>query len=294
MASNCGGSELANELLPALTAGKDFSLPDIDFDSPDYQFPNPVNNPLYKPVNSLTNDDLTTKVVDGTGTFDVVMTSVKAHLREEYDKSRITGADYTKAYIELSAAVLGNSVQYLLSKEQSYWSAVVAQMQAQRAQIDVIIGRMQLATTRAQYEIARVQLMTGEAEYALTKMKIASEDATYCNILAQTAQTKYTTEQILPIQKDAAKEQMESVRAQTLDTRTDGADVKGAIGKQKELHAQQIISFQRDAEVKAGRMFTEAWITQKTIDEGLVAPPSFTNANVEIVLQKIRSSNNFV
>ncbi|MDT9702071.1 hypothetical protein, partial [Streptomyces sp. P17] len=97
----------------------------------------------------------------------------------------------------------------------------------------------------------------------------------------------------LPMQKLNLQEQAEAARAQTLDARTDGQPVKGSIGKQKELHAQQIISFQRDAEVKAAKLFTDAWITQKTIDEGLLAPPGFQNASVDQILTNLKIKNGF-
>jgi len=86
-------------------------------------------------------------------------------------------------------------------------------------------------------------------------------------------------------------EQVEATRAQTLDTRLDGATVVGTVGKQKELYSQQITAYQRDSEVKAARIFTDAWITQKTIDEGLTAPTGFTNASIDQVLTSLKSNN---
>ncbi|MBQ5153795.1 hypothetical protein EGM85_11085, partial [Macrococcus caseolyticus] len=61
--------------------------------------------------------------------------------------------------------------------------------------------------------------------------------------------------------------------------------------KQKELYTQQITSYQRDAEVKAAKLFTDAWITQKTIDEGLTPPNGFTNASVDDVLSTVKRNN---
>ena len=69
------------------------------------------------------------------------------------------------------------------------------------------------------------------------------------------------------------------------------ATVAGAIGKQKDLYTQQITSYLRDSELKAAKIFSDAWITQKTLDEGLTAPTNFTNATVDIVMSKIRTNN---
>ena len=306
MANSCGAGDLANTLLPSLVGGKNFDIPDIDFNTPDYQIPDKdLSDPIYSKVKSLTLSELTERTVDGNGVFDALMTSAKSHLREEYDASRITGDQYAKAYIELTATCLGTATQFLLGKDQAFWQAVIAQQQAQRAVIETITARVGLETSKAQYAMAAIQAMGAEAEYGLTKLRISSEDANYCNLLAQkdqiiaqtagivaqTDQTTYQTAQILPVQKLSLQEQAEAARAQTHDTRTDGVLVAGSIGKQKELHAQQIISFQRDAEVKAAKLFTDAWITQKTIDEGLIAPPGFQNASVDTILSNIKIKN---
>lgn len=65
----------------------------------------------------------------------------------------------------------------------------------------------------------------------------------------------------------------------------------GSIGKQKALYDQQITSYQRDAEVKAAKIFSDAWITQKTIDEGLTAPSALQNASLDRILTVIKTNN---
>ncbi len=172
--------------------------------------------------------DLTTKVDDNVAVFDGVMASVYNHLGSEFNKGRITGSDYTKAYIELTGSALAASVQFVLGKDAAYWQALLIRQQA----------------------------INAEAQKAL--------------IIEQT----------------------EVQRAQTMNTRLDNVTtVAGAIGKQKDLYTQQIASYIRDSELKAAKIFADAWITQKTLDEGLTAPTNFTNATVDIVLSKIRTNN---
>lgn len=101
----------------------------------------------------------------------------------------------------------------------------------------------------------------------------------------------FQLEGILYKQSNLLQEQIESQRAQTSDTRTDGATVTGSVGVQKDLYRQQIDSYQRDSELKAARLFSDAWITQKTIDEGITPPGAFSNASVDAVLSTIRSKN---
>ncbi len=248
-----GSDTLANTLMPVLLTGA-----------------------TYQPATKIATSDLTTGVVGGTGVFDLLMTSLVAHLKVEYAANRISGAEYTKAYIGVVAAALEMSSQFLLGKEQAYWQALIA-----------------------------------EANYALTKLKISSEDATYGNLLvqkdsivagtalsgaqkdntiAQGVGIAYTNANILPLQKNLLQEQIEVQRAQTLDTRVDGATITGTLGKQKSLYTQQITSYKNDSELKATKIFSDAWITQKTIDEGVLAPSQFTNTNIDAVLTQIRTN----
>lgn len=280
---SCGADTEANALFLALTADADFVLPDIDLSGPEYQIP--ADGPIALPITPITNEMLTNGDVDGPGTFDVIMRGFKAHLLQEFKGNRITGADYVKAYIALTEAAMQNATSFLLGKDQQYWQAVLAQQQALAAQVAVVISRVQLATTKAEYEKAKVEAAASAAGYALTKLKLATESITYC-------QANFTLDFMLPQQLLLLKEQTDAQRAQTLDTRADGAPITGTLGKQKDLYTQQITSYQRDSEIKAARIFTDAWITQKTIDEGLVAPPNFQNASVDIVLGHIKANNN--
>lgn len=306
----CGGADLANALLPGLIAGKDFTLPDVDLTKPEFQIPELAELPE---IAALTNADLTTGVVGGTGTFDALMKSLSAHLIEEYKNNRISGAQYTEAYIGVVGGALGTAAQFLLGRDQAYWNSVLAQQQAQAATLQVITARVQLETTKAQLAIARYQAMTAEADYALKKMQVATADVQMCLLEEQKLAANYTRLNILPAQRegldwdnrtkdytytyllpkqrDLLQEQIEVQRAQTLDTRTTGQTITGSVGKQKDLYTQQITSYQRDAEVKAAKLFTDAWITQKTIDEGLLAPTGFTNASLDTILTALKTNN---
>lgn len=94
-----------------------------------YDYLNGTDSPLLRKPCGVDNSDLTERKVDGCGTFDILMSSVYAHLRTEFDKNRITGAEYTKAYIALTESVISNSVQFLLQKENAYWQAIAGQLE---------------------------------------------------------------------------------------------------------------------------------------------------------------------
>jgi hypothetical protein len=272
---SCGAETEANTLLTALLVGEDVTLPAIDFE--DFEIPEGLLDSVLLPVAKLTNEDLTTGQLSGSGTFDVLMRAFKAHLQVEFDKGRITGTEYTKAYIALTESAMAQGVNFLVNRDQAYWAAVTAQLGALQARTILKTAQMQLVT-------AKFEAVTSKANFGLTKLKISSESMAYCT-------AKYGLENMLPQQLTLLREQTEAQRAQTLGTRSDGAAVTGVLGKQVALYTQQITSYQRDAEVKAAKMWTDAWTTMKAIDEGLEPPTAFANATLNTIMQRVQTNN---
>jgi len=288
--ASCGADLQANASLTILLDGKSFTLPTINLDDPIYNIP-PSTGPVFDPIPQLTIEDLTTGTVEGNGTFDTIMKAITAHLKLEYEQNRITGNEYTKAYIALVTAALSTGTQFLLGKQNAYWQAVLVQAQAQIAQVELVKARVDMATAKTNLIAMQYQALTAEAGYGLTKIKIATEDASFCLVTAQKSQIDYTIANLLPKQVLLLQEQIEVQRAQTMDTRsTGGAAIAGVIGKQKELYTQQITSYKRDSENKFLKFYTDAWITQKTIDEGLLPPNNFTNASVDALLNTAKAN----
>lgn len=364
----CNADTISKDLLNNLTAGIDFSLPDLDFSDGSWDVPDSLNQALQAQATTLSIDDLTVKQIDGTGAMDVILKSAAVHLREEFDKNRITGAEYTKAYIALVTAAMQTGLQFVLQKDAAKWAAITAQVQALTAKVN-------LETAKAAYIQQKATALNAKAAYAVTTMQLAQSDAQYCLLGSQKnqveAQTQLTTQQrqnliaealnipkqglvldgqvsklnadtqltnqqktnltaealnipkqgslldaqktmvekqaigqekandtatynlstILPQQLLLTKEQTEAARAQTLDTRIDGASVAGSIGKQKDLYSQQITSYQRSSEINAAQMFKDAWIAHKSIDEGIDTPASFNATSISEVLASIKTKN---
>lgn len=276
--STNGGDVNANQLMISLMAGEDVTITPLDFTSPQFSLPVDPNSDIYKTVQRLTNNDLTTGIMGGTGTFDALASGFQAYLQEEFKANRISGAEYTKAFIALMGGAMANAVQFLLGRDGAYWQAVTAQAQAVTAVVNLEVAKVQ-------YSQVLLEALTARANYALTKLKLATEDVNF-------ATGQFNLLNLLPQQKLLLKEQTEVQRAQTLDTRSDGVTVVGVLGKQKDLYNQQITSYQRDAEVKAAKIFADAWTVQKTIDEGLLPPNGFTNANLDQVLTTVKNNNN--
>lgn len=274
-----GGEIEAKKIFDYLTQGLDMTLPEIDWNDEMWKLPFDKDSSMFKPIPQITNAELTSGCVNGSGVFDQLMQSVKAHLDVEFKSQRITGAEYAKTYIALMESAMANATQFLLQRDQAYWQAQAAQMQA-------FIGMVGTATAKADYVKTLSEAKTAAAGYALTIMKLSTEDMAY-------GTAKYNLDQILPQQWELVKEQTEVQRAQTLGNRKDGSPVAGVLGKQTELYGQQIVSYKRDAEVKAARPFIDAWITMKSIDEGLLPPAGFENASIDKVLTKLKTENGF-
>lgn len=273
--SPCNGDITAQCLFDKLKSDLNTNIPNVDLSGDDFKIPSNKDNDLYAGIKSLKIEDLTTKIVDGTGAFDSIMTAVSAHLQKEFKNNRITGATYAQTYLGAMQSSLSSAVQFLLGKDQAYWQAVQVQMAARKAEIDAVTAKVQLEIAKLQYGIAIAQMQNEEASYALTKMKIATEDATHCNLLAQ---NRVIVEQAnnLVLQGDVLNENIETARAQTTETRRDGSPIGGLSGAQITLYKAQKTAYERDTEFKFTKMMVDYWIAQKGIDEGL-NPPSYMN-----------------
>lgn len=267
-------SDLAEVLLAQL--GQDFTVPAIDLSGDEFALPSTVGNPRYDDIPDLYVEDLTTGVVNGEGVFDKIMSSNRAHLREQYEKGLISGDQYTKAYIELTVASLSAATQFLIQGKLTYWQALTAQSEARAAEVMAVRAAVELETAKYKLAEATYQAEMLKAQNALVQMQLSTEDAKYNLVLKQQA---------------LVVEQTEAQRAQTLDTRMDGITaVSGITGAQKALYDQQVESYKRDVDHKLGKLWADAWTVQKTLDEGLLAPTEFTNAEIDAVLSKVKTN----
>lgn len=255
------GSDIeANALMVALVGETNATLPEIDLSNELHTIPWGLDNAVYKTVEKLDPSVITSKQVDGTGIFDVMMSGFAAHLEDQFKKGYISQSKYADVYVALTQVAMQNAVQFALGKDQAFWAAA-------RAQADAI-------TAKVNNEAVRIQAMTGRAQYALTKIQLAKEDSAF-------AQSEFQLEEILPKQAMLVSEQAEAQRAQTMDTRSGvfpsgGGPVEGLLGQQKALYAQQVQSYKEDVKLKAAKVFMDTWVTQKTISESTEPSGYFT------------------
>lgn len=86
----------------------------------------------------ITINDLTTAELDGTGVFDVLMRTAKAHLDQEYRLNRIKGPEYATVYLGALTAVMGQAMQFLLTKDKAANDAALIQAQTRLVEAQIL------------------------------------------------------------------------------------------------------------------------------------------------------------
>lgn len=61
--------------------------------------------------------EVTTGDISGTGVFDQLMRSIKAHITQEYEAGRITGKDYATVYLGGMQSAIKEAVTFVLQKD---------------------------------------------------------------------------------------------------------------------------------------------------------------------------------
>lgn len=194
---DCNADEQANALFTSLTADSP-TPPTLDLSDSKYDFVKDTDSDLYTDVNTVTLTDLTEVSLEGEGVFDKLMQAMDEHIQREYKGNRITGDQYAKVYTDVSTAVLGQSVSFLLQKDQSKWAAITAQMQARIAEIQATEALINLEKTKVEAQQAVFEMQNAGAQYALTKMNIANADAGYCLTKAQASSETYKRNWLMP------------------------------------------------------------------------------------------------
>lgn len=277
MATTGVGSEiLANRIFKDLVGDANSQLPEIDLFDDTHSIPWDANSDIFKPVEKL-------EIAELVSHFNALMVGFKDHLEGEYDRGRITGAEYSKTYIALTQMAMQSAVQFSLGKDQAFWMAA-------KTQADAI-------TAQNQNELMRLQAMLSRAQYAATKLGLSAADSQFG--VSELQRTEVLPKQVLLTEQQTkmVTEQMEAQRAQTSDVRSDNVTpVTGLSGMQKRLYSQQIDSYKKDVELKASKVFVDLWMTAKTIDEGAVELPFGDDINlgfmakVKEVLTQVKNS----
>lgn len=236
-------------------------------------------------IQPITNEDLTTKVVDGTGIFDELMTAANAHLTYQWEQDRITGSSYAEVYLGQLTAVLGQAVFFLTERDKTYLNNLLVQSQIKLADAQVALAaqdllnkQQELLNAQKQMELMEQQIQLAEKQVELADKELLVKDKEMQLLDKQIAVQEATA--------DLTRQKIKTEIAQISDS-VDGVSVTGILGAQIALYKQQRDGFLRDAEQKALKIVADTWITRKTVDDGTPLPTGFDTAAVDAFTRKV-------
>jgi hypothetical protein len=94
--------------------------------------------------------DITSGYVDGDGVFDLLMTAVGSHLKQEYEEGRIKGSDYANVYLGSMQSVLQQAILFLLQRQKADKEAELTDKQIEKTDAEICLLEAKCATEQAQ------------------------------------------------------------------------------------------------------------------------------------------------
>ncbi len=238
-------------------------------------------------ANELLQADLITEQV-------TKMQSEIALIDQKLTNSIIEGANLTKIGLKLeSDKALVDSQILKIDQE----NLLVIQQKLKITQ-DIAIGVVQEANIvqDTAVKLSQVSKLTQDISMSQTQqVNLAAEklkiDAQTSGIVQDEAnavlQGDVLTNQVLKVAAETSflAQKKLTEEAQIVDRVTGAAaDVGGVVGNQRDLYVAQKDGFKRDAEQKAAKITTDAWIVRKANDTtGIATPAHFTQAGVDSV-----------
>jgi hypothetical protein len=246
---------------------------------------------------------------EGAGAFDELMRTVKSHLSSEYQAGRITGDNYTNAYISSLDMALGNAAQYLLSFELANQQAKLIDEQIANAKVQLEISQKQVEIADKQLDLLDKQISKADKDTELVTAQVLVQtkqldvmdqqidkmeaevsmlDQQTINAVSQNTQITTQTSKI-ESEKVILDQRLKTEEAQTKDT-IDGNPVGGVIGKQIELYQNQADGYIRDAEQKTAKIYNDTFVTTMSTDADAFsrADAGIDDTEMAKVMEKLR------
>lgn len=191
----------------------------------------------------ITIDQLTGAGVAGSGVFDVLMRTVKAHLDLEYSSNRIKGADYATVYLGSMQHAMDSALAFLLQNGKVAAEIALLEQQRLNAVTQNLVLQAEKCKLDAEFDLLVVQKAKSDTEITLLTQKVVTE------------------------------------RAQTASV---GVDEDSVVGRQKGLYYAQTNGFTRDAEQKAAKILADTWNVRRTTDDGTSANSTNMLSDTEV------------
>jgi hypothetical protein len=239
---------------------------------------------------------------EGNGIFEELMRTAKSHLSNEFENQRITGAQFTTAYVAMMETSMAQGAAYLLQYELTNQNILLMQKQIEGADlsnelIEAQIAKMEAETLYIQKQTLHmddlilktkedVKLVTEQIAGAIqgTVLAVLQEDVIDGQIDGQLEATKMVIQQTvnaLAENTSIIKGQLKTdSEIQILDQKyltelaqvedlIQGQPVTGILGRQAKLYENQAEGYIRDAEQKVAKIMSDVFLTRVTTDYDL-------------------------
>lgn len=237
--------------------------------------------------------DLTSGSIDGTGVFDKLMVSVKAHLTQEYRDQRIKGPEFATVYLGALDNVLNTSVQFLLQKARVGLEAQLLEQQIILAGLEVQKMGIALEILAIEKEKAAAEVLQVQAQTLLIGQQKINLTAEALNIPKQglmiEAQTAVQAQQKLNLAAEALNipkqglvldAQKAQVTQQTLNLVSEELGIKSrtALTTQQQLNAvvEGTVLVAQECKLRAEYDLTVNKSLQTTAEIGLLGQKTAT------------------
>lgn len=169
-------------------------------------------------------EDLTTGALLGTGVFDKMMATNKAHLEAEYGKDRIKGAEYAQVYLGVMDTTMNQAMQFLL--------------QSRRMEVELALIEAQVLLANVQVQLAEVEVLKAQVEMEILE---ANKDKIAAEVLLITQQKVNLAAEALNIPKQGAVIDAQAAQhvQQTANLVSEklGIEARTALSEQQTLNA---------------------------------------------------------
>ncbi len=197
--------------------------------------------------------------VSGSGVFDDLMEAVNVHLKAQFDTGRISGTDYAGVYTTALTNTIQQAVAFLLGKynAQAQYNLIMAQIEAQKAQILKILAEIELINAQILSEAAKLLLIEAQIANMQADTEIKREQSA-ADLVLKDAQTQKVMKEVQILEQKRVTEVAQTEGVSIEDEGGTGT-LGGILGQQAQLYNQQAKAFKWNANQKHLKTLLDAW-----------------------------------
>lgn len=232
-------------------------------------------------------DDFTQGTINGKGVFDVLMTTVKAHLKEEFDAGRIRATDYSNAYVQLMSVVLAESAQFVISKTrlEAEIKLLESQTRGEDASTEIKQYQLDCILPKEANNLLLAGILTG-AQTSAAVQQTNNMIEQHKGIVLENQTKKYQVKELLPLEKVKLETTNRMVDAQISGIMTDNEmktfQMDFILPNELEIKESQLAIAEKEVLIKGEQLL----ITKFELENKLPADVGLVTAQDELYTQK--------